>query len=380
MSLQDAFDRILESLHEAVLDEARWPVVSRRIDDACGTRRNALVVGQGPKDDVRVNFAGLYMGGERHEEIEREYITTYHPHDERVPRLRQLPDGRIVAVRDLYSADELKSSPTYNEHLRRSGGQNGLNVRLDLSPVSHLTVGFGDPHEKDGWGSTQIEMIERLLPHIRQFGRFRQALVGAEALNASLATLLDNTRAGVIHLDRYGRLVAANDTAGALLRWENGLGVRGGFLSAWLPDDNAKLQRLLGRALPVRGRQAAGGSVVIWRMPGIPGLMLYIHPVTVSQMAFGSPDVAVLVLVSDMARRPRVDAGRVAEALGLTLAQGRVAVLLATGKTIREIAAATNRGEGTIRSHLKQIHRKLGISRRVDLARLVLSVDAFSDS
>ena len=104
-------------------------------------------------------------------------------------------------------------------------------------------------------------MIERLLPHIRQFARVRRALVGAEALGASLAGLLDNTRTGIIHLDRHGRIVAANDHACDMLRRGNGLRDHEGFLSAWLPADTDKLERLLGRALPVRGRQAADGSM-----------------------------------------------------------------------------------------------------------------------
>ena len=97
-------------------------------------------------------------------------------------------------------------------------------------------------------------------------------------------------------------------------------------------------------------------------------------------MAFGAPDVAALVLVVDAANRPRVDAGRLAGTLGLTAAQSRVAALLSRGRTVRDIAVASGRQESTIRSHVKQIHRKLGVSRRADLVRLVLSAGVLPDS
>ena len=380
MSQQDTFDLVLASLHEAALDDARWPAASRRIDEACGTKGNALLVGQGPDDDVQVSYMGLYLRGQRHEEVERDYLATYHPLDERVARLRQLPDSRVVPVRELYNAQELKTSPAYNEHVPRSSGQNGLNVRLVLSYDSYLTLVLGDPVQGDTWGFGQIEMIKRLLPHIRQYAQVRRALTGAEALGASLAGLLDNTRAGVIQLDRYGRIVAANDRTRDMLRWENGLQDQGGFLSAWLPADTVKFERLLGRALPVQGRQAAGGSMSIRRPAGLTGLTLHVSPVTVPQMAFGGPDVAVLVLLVDTANRPRADAGRVGATLGLTPAESRVAVSLAKGKTMRDVAVATGRQESTIRFHLRQIHRKLGISRRADLVRLVLSAGTLPDS
>ena len=60
--------------------------------------------------------------------------------------------------------------------------------------------------------------------------------------------------------------------------------------------------------------------------------------------------------------------------LGLTPAESRVALWLAEGKTVPGIAALSGRAENSIRTYLKRIHRKLGVSRRADLVRLVLSV------
>ena len=61
-------------------------------------------------------------------------------------------------------------------------------------------------------------------------------------------------------------------------------------------------------------------------------------------------------------------------ALGLTEMESRVAVLLADGMNVREVAAATGRGESTIRSHVKHLFTKHGLSRQADLVRLVLSL------
>ena len=130
MSQQNAFKRILASLHEAMLDDTLWPGASALIDEACGITGNTLLVGEGPKDDVRAVFVGHYYRGQRREDLEREYLEVYHPIDERVPRLRQLPDSRLVHVTELYTAEELKTSPTYNEIMLRCDHQDSLNVRL----------------------------------------------------------------------------------------------------------------------------------------------------------------------------------------------------------------------------------------------------------
>ena len=96
MSDRDAFEQILASLYEAMLDETHWPATSALIDETCGLTGNALLVGEGPKDDIRVQFLGLYSRGERCHDLEREYLEVYHPIDERIPRCGGCPKARLV--------------------------------------------------------------------------------------------------------------------------------------------------------------------------------------------------------------------------------------------------------------------------------------------
>ena len=79
------------------------------------------------------------------------------------------PAGHLVHFKDLLTAEELKTSRTYNELFLRGKYQNGLNVLLDGPGGSRMTWGLGDPVASDGWGSSQITMVRRLIPHIRQF-------------------------------------------------------------------------------------------------------------------------------------------------------------------------------------------------------------------
>ena len=372
MDAQDVLTGVLAALHDAALDDALWPYTSGLIDDACGATGNSVVVAEGFGKDVKVVFGRLYYRGQPRQEILRDYLENYHPHDERIPRIRQLPDSQLTHVTDLYTEQELRTSPTYNEALRRSGAQNALNVRLDGSDGTRIIWAIADPIGRTGWGSGQIEMIKHLLPHVRQFVRVRQAVANAQALGSSLSGLLDNTQVGVIHLDRRGRIVEANARALGTLRRRDGFSDQDGYLRAWLPADNTRLQRLLARTLPPFGRQAAAGSMTIGRPPGLPKLVLHASPVGDRLLDFGARRVAALVLVADSGSQPRLDAELVAEVLGLTPAESQVAVMLSEGRTVRDIAMATGRQEGTVHELLKRAYKKLGISRQVDLVRLVL--------
>ena len=56
MSERDAFDGILASLHEASLDDARWPATSGLIDDAIRAEGNSLAFGAGAPDQVQIHY------------------------------------------------------------------------------------------------------------------------------------------------------------------------------------------------------------------------------------------------------------------------------------------------------------------------------------
>ena len=377
MSDQEAFERILASLYDAMLDDTHWPASSALIDEACGLTGNALLVGEGPKDDIRVLSVGLYSRGQRQEELEREYLEVYHPIDERVPRIRQLPDSRLVHVTDLYTAEELKISPTYNEILLRAKCQNGLIVRLDGPDSSHMTWSFGDPVASDGWGSSEIAMIKKLMPHIRQFIRVRQTLVRAETRNTTVTALLDNPRIGVVHLDRRGRIMEINDRARSILRQGDGLSDRDGVLRAREAADRLRLERLVASALPASGAVAVSGSMLLGRSSGLPPLVLHVKPVAVPQPDYGARLVAALILIIEPKSQHRIDPDLVGRTLGLTPMESRVAVWLAEGKSVRDMAEATGHTPGSIYWQLKQIYQKQPISRQADLVRLVLSITEF---
>ena len=373
MNRQESFDRILQSLHAAAFGDARWPAASALIDESIGVNGTFLVVADGAtRNDVL--FAQLCSRGERHRDLEREYYRVYYPIDERLPRIRTLPDSRLTTVPSLSTEAERKTSVVYNELLPRLHTRDGLVVCLDGPDASRIVWTLGDPVDRDGWTSERVETIERLLPHLRQFVRVRQALAGAGALGASLVELLDNVRAGVLQLDRRARLIAANDRARALLRSRDGLWDRDGHLRASLPKDDAALQRLLARARPLPAGSAEGGSMLVSRPETRSRLVLHVSPVHDAGMESRRSRVATLVLAVDPADRTGIDPVRVGKALGLTRAESRVAVSLAEGKTIDDIARETGRSRTTVKWHIRHIYAELGVSRQIELSHLVTSL------
>ena len=375
MSGPDLFGHVLEALHAAAFDDAGWPAASALIDELCGSKGNILVSGDGaPPEAVDVFHARFCYRGELRPDLQREYFEVFHHLDERIPRLRHLPDGRVVHASSLYTDEEMKTSAAWNDALPRSDTQDGLNVRLDGPDGSRIVWVVADPVDGDGWPFSRVETVERLLPNLRQFVRVRQALVDARALGASALDLLDNDRVGVIRLDRRARVTAANDRARALLNAPGGLSDRGGSLRATQPLEDKRLQGLLAGALPFLGGPGAGGSMPVSRPAPLPKLAVHVSPVSGNGAHPPGSRIGALVLAADPAARAAVDPQRLAAALGLTPAESRIAVLLAQGRRIDDIAGETGRSRTTVKWHMRHIYDKHGLSRQIELAQLVTSL------
>ena len=380
---QARFDRAIASLHEASLDDSRLAEASKRIDEACGSVGNNIIIYRGDTQaDFEWLFAKLHYRGELNEEINRIYPDHYREIDERLPRFRRLPESQPIAVPDIYTPAELRTSPTYNELLEMASGQHGLNVRMErgLADGTRMLFILADPVDPNGWGSAHLKMLGRLLPHIRQYVRVRQALVADESLDASLAAVFGNANVGVVLIDRRGLVIEVNDYADQVLRKGDALSVRNSSLVACSPADNDRLDRLMGRVLPMGAGNPVSASMAVQRSSLLPLLALHAIPVPSTRWDFGICRPAAILLIVDPGRKPSIAPGPLGESLGLTDAESRVAAALAEGDSVREIAGATRRKESSVRWLVKQMHAKLGVSRQTDLVRTVLAAGQHVDS
>ncbi|MCY3929988.1 MAG: helix-turn-helix transcriptional regulator [Acidobacteria bacterium] len=366
-------ESIVATLQEAAFDEDRWAVASALIDDAARVLGSHLSVlrREWPSEFL---FSRILFHGEPLDEVERMYVQDYGSRDERGPRLRALPYGCLVHNTALFTEREMKTSPLYCGFLPRVGSNNQALVRLEGVHDTDIYWCLTAPTGSD-WGSEEIAVIERLLPHVRHFVRVRQALTSADAREASLTGLLDRSGLAVLHLDRTGRVLEANALARELLVTRDLILQRDRQLRARAPNSDTRL----GRLLSICCRKGVGGSMTLHPHSGTADsepLLLCACPVAPDHTTFDSRGVSVQVLLTRLGSTRSVDTRHLTELYDLTPAESRVAGLLAEGRAVSEIAASTGRKESTVRWHVRNLHSKLGVHRQMDLVRLVLSAAA----
>ena len=372
IAVRPRLEKVVATLQEAAFDEDRWAAASRSIDEACDLMGSHLVVLAGRRSVPDFRFSRGLFHGEPMGEAERLYVQEYGFRDERLPRLRDLPAAHLLHNRQIYTAQERRTSAVYCSVLPRVGSNNQLNVRLDGHHDTDIVWAVTKPAGLD-WMSEQAAFLERLLPHVAHFVRVRQALAAADARDSSLAGLLERGGLGVVFLDQKGRVLEANPRARALLSSGHCLAECEGRLRAPWRSDDARLGRLLSSCC----EDGVGGTMTLRSAGNGAGpLVLHACPVPPDLTSFDSRGIATQVLLTEPESGPAVDPRLVAEAYGLTRTEAKVAALLAEGRTVGEIVASTGRKESTVRWHVRNLHSKLGVHRQTDLVRLVLSTAA----
>jgi DNA-binding CsgD family transcriptional regulator len=190
--------------------------------------------------------------------------------------------------------------------------------------------------------------------------------------------VLDLLSAGVILLDRHARVLHVNEAA-------QSLGSDGGILklhetsiATWWPVHSQRLDSLIRAAL--RGAPAASMSVPRPR----DGQFLTILVSSVQDrhgpcvVDLGMEDAAVLLFVVDPAGRTGVPVEWLIDAYGLTPAEARVALAVSSGRTIPETASQLGSSPNTIKTHLRAVFAKTGVTGKAGLTRLVASIGMFA--
>lgn len=150
-----------------------------------------------------------------------------------------------------------------------------------------------------GWSFENVERIERLVPRVAHFVQVQQAPAAADARGDAPAALLEGTGLGVLHLDRRGRVLEANERARRVLAEADCLTQRSGQLHACARHEELQLGRLL-TACRDRG---VGGSMALWGSGGLraASLILHVCPVPVDRTSSETRRVVTQVLLTETA-------------------------------------------------------------------------------
>lgn len=260
-------------------------------------------------------------------------------------------------------------SPHVNEtryRLAQIGLRGGTGVLFEFAPsrcfslILHRRI--GDPAEMDG---ADAAFMQDIGPHLFSLSNITAKLQAARAAEATLTSLMDRLRVGIVLCTSTGDVRWGNRAATAMIRNGAALAITNGRLRGVSADGRQKLTRLLATA------GAEDMVTACFRQPNDVGLQVIALPdgALGGALAGGwaaEPDGVALILI-DPRQAPLLCARDVVSIFGLTPAEAQLSVALCAGASLTEYAALRGISVGTVRIQMKRILEKTNSRRQADL-------------
>lgn len=259
------------------------------------------------------------------------------------------------------TAADMRLNPEYGEWVRAWDMHHACLTNLVKEPDQHAGLALLRSERQGNVDDEQKRAFGVLARQARAAVRIRMAL---EAQGARLlAGAMEAVRATAFFCDAAGRVRGMTASAEAMLAAGDVLRLANGVLTTACEADRRGLEVALAEAL-------AGGApafaVAARRVDGEGRVFLEATPLPATSSAGFGP--RALIIVHD----PDMDATRVAMAArslyGLSASEAAIAARLAAGRSPAAIAHERRVSLGTVRTQVRRIYQKLGVTSQLELA------------
>lgn len=362
---------LIDLIHDTPFNPALWVDVIERLNDEIGADSAVMT-----RLDI-VSHGGTGLPVRQDPAVWDEYIglwSTRNPLHMVEDPIAYIANWKPTILRDgeWLDRDVLRATPYFNEFLRPIRAEHSMMIRLGLDDTSVSSLSLARRESRGAFQASEVARARRYQTHIMQALRTAGRLKIDQAALDQLDILLTTTDQVLIFLDRDLRVRRMTAAAERRLFNSGILRLIDDRLTATDATQNARLQHMLHAAAISQG---TGAPMLLSPAPSAASIGLRTMPLGPRSMAAHSDEPLILLSAFDPATEqaaPTRDLD-LRHRFRLTAAEARVAMAIADGLSIREVAECVGVSVHTVRAQLGTIFAKTGTHRQADLVRLLLS-------
>lgn len=369
---------LMAHIYDAAIDRSLWPGVLESIRQYAGVTAVTLVA-----VDRKLGAISFSAGANTTNDGELAYIRKYCALDPRMRMLIPADTCQWIYCHEHLGEAFVRSDPFYQEMLIPLGLRYvaGNKVFEDENVMISLAL-----HQAVGESPVTREHTNRtdeVVPHLQRAIRLSistflfsvQALVGVEIVNRlryPVFLLSDESR--IIHMNPAA--VEATESPAGVLRVRN----HQKLVSAD-PQSTRVLENAVLRCAQVASSPAAqpsGGETIVVSLSrgegerAVKGFVTPLQPQAV--MGVFGPRQVIMAAFSDPTKSALPEASFLMAAYGLSPAEARVALLVAQGRMMKEVADELGVKSTTARTQLESVYRKTSTSKQSELVAELFSL------
>lgn len=362
----DVPEPLLDLIYDAASEQELWQRLLRDIAVALDSPGGIL---------FGVSFAEARILYEHNgglcEEANRVYKAR-HMHNPWHGHMQHRAIGEVVPSAEVMDLPALRRTAFFDEVLRPQQLAHSAMIPLAAPPslVAAFNIVRGD--RQGPYAERELAFLRRLVPHLQRSIRLGFRFEGYQALQQAHHDALDRLATGVLLLDRQGKVIFANAAARA---WTKGpLTLRARELAHEDPFHDRRLRDMVQGVL--RGEEMMARSIPdAWDEPPLVVMASSVRGRDRDRLHdHYRGDAALMLFVARAGGGAEAPEEWLRDAFGLTSTEARVAMAIARGQGVVEVARRFRVSPNTVKTHLQRVFGKTGTRSQVGLARLLIPI------
>jgi DNA-binding CsgD family transcriptional regulator/PAS domain-containing protein len=374
MLSQEIILRLIAKFYDAAADRRFWPEFLQEFAQAARGTTTAIIY-----YDSTLPTANFEAGVNYSEEYGRNYLEYYHKVNPWTRSWKSQLDrpglDSIGTSEQRVPLRDLEKTEFYNDHLLPHDTIHQVGCMIEKTEHRHSGFTCLRPRQSGPFGQDEVDLLRLLYPHLERAMQFNRRLAFLEGRCLASFEVLDMVAAGVVLLDRAGRILAVNRAAQRVLDQNDGLSAARDGLIASTSDQNQRLRAEIGESvLTSRGSGlSAGGALAIARPSGKRPFSVVIMPASVIAFPSDVGRPSAVVFVNDPEIKADAAPAILRRLYDLTASEARLASLLLQDENLVDAAERLGISHNTARTHLQRIYDKTGTRRQAELVRVLMA-------
>jgi DNA-binding CsgD family transcriptional regulator/PAS domain-containing protein len=363
---------LIHEIYAAAEDDGQWPGFLATLADHAGSGMTLLIAVD--RHDVSAN---VFATARADPEAVRLYNAEWSVRDPWLTSGHEslTHEGAVVFGHEMIADRELVTTSFYNEFGRRYDLLRTVNATViaDGRTAAGIICHYGLRRRRVP--DSVAGLLHLLVPHVARALRFHRAWRHDRFCERAARQAMDRTGRGFVLLDARGRIIRANGAAETILGRADGLTRRADRIGAVVQEDRARLLTAVARAASTALRDGidSGTTLVVTRRDARRPYVVVVVPISGAGTLFLREGGAAMLVITDPDVAPSADFTGFRDMFGWTRAEADVARLLAVGLQPAAIAERRRVSLLTVRSQIKSLFQKSGVSSRGELIALMLT-------
>lgn len=369
LSIRD-YSELLKKLYDGALEASPWQSFLTAVKEVLNLQACFLFLRYPTHTDGGLMFTSGTIQPVTPENPSNIYTEGYFAADPLV----NLPVGKVVNLDELIDREQFDRSEFYQICMQPHDIYFTAGVDLEYDNKERFSVRFTRTYQQGPFSADEQAFMQMLSEHIQRAVALGDKLIRLDSERQLWASSVSGRSIGVVMLDETGTIVRVNALAERYLREKDGLSQVHNKLHIQKTKLNHLLRTYIQQALDAQkqDKQVPVNALAVPRQSNQPDYEVVIKPVPFDPMidSRGSPHLSVLIYAPE--QRSEVNLRLLVKLYGLTVTEASVAIMLARGETLDEVAANLDMARNTARAHLRSIFSKTGVTQQSMLVSLVL--------